>query len=106
MAIGVTALIALLLAVGLLLFDRLQPTASIFLAAALTATAIGALWAARRVGRGGLWVGGATGAGYALLAWAIAGLLHLEGLGLLGVLQGLAATIVVGALAGIIGVNL
>lgn len=103
----VTALLgAFLLALGLLFFERLQPTLSVFLAVALAAAAFGALWSSHRVGRGGLWVGAATGLTYALVAWGLSALLGLGPFQALGLLQALASAVVLGGVAGIIGVNL
>ncbi|MDI6871644.1 MAG: TIGR04086 family membrane protein [Bacillota bacterium] len=105
-ALAATALGALILALGLLLFDELRPTPGALLAVSLAAVAVGALWGSRRVGHGGLWVGGATGLGYGLVTWALAGIFQLGSLNLLGVVQALVAAAVVGAVAGVIGVNL
>lgn len=105
-ALLATAAAALLLALALLIFDRLNPGTSAFLAVGLGSCALGSLYASHRAGRGGLWVGGATGLGYALLAWLLAGLFRAGSLTPLGVLQGLVAATVVGAVAGIVGVNL
>lgn len=105
-ALAATAVGALVLALGLLLFDRLRPTPSVFLAVSLTAVAVGALWASRRMGRGGLWVGAATGLGYGLLAWVLGGIFGLGPASWLGILQAFVSAVVVGAVAGIIGVNL
>ncbi|MGE5552604.1 MAG: TIGR04086 family membrane protein [Betaproteobacteria bacterium] len=101
-----TALGALILAVGLLLFDELTPSGGTFLATSLAAVALGALWGSRRVGHGGLWVGGSIGLGYGLLAWILAGIFRLGPLSFTGLAQALVAAAVVGAVAGIIGVNL
>ncbi len=105
-ALAITALGALALSIGLLLFDELSPSAGALLAISLTAVAAGALWGSRRVGHGGLWVGGAIGVGYAILAWALAGVFRFGALNLPGLVEALLAAAVVGAVAGIIGVNL
>lgn len=97
---------ALLLALGLLLFDELRPSTSAALAINLAAVAIGSLWASRRMARGGLWVGALTGLGYALVVWLLAALLRLGPLAPFAILQALVSAAVVGAVAGVIGVNL
>jgi putative membrane protein (TIGR04086 family) len=105
-ALVATGLGALLLAIGLLLWAGLTPGPGILLAISLAAVAVGALWASRRAGHAGLLVGGAVGLGYALLSCVLAGVFHLGALSVPGLVQALAAAVVVGAVAGIIGVNL
>lgn len=102
----VTMIAGLVMAFGLLLFADLRPSSSIFLATALSSVAVGALLASRRVGRGGLWVGALTGVGYAVLVWVLSGMLNLGPLTGIGILQAVVSAALVGAVAGVIGVNL
>ncbi|HHW15268.1 MAG TPA: TIGR04086 family membrane protein [Firmicutes bacterium] len=105
-ALLATGVGALLFAVGLLVTENLEPTAGALLAISLVGVALGSLWASRRVGHSGLWLGGGIGLGYGLLACVLAGVLRLGPLTLSGVLQGVLSGVLVGAAAGIIGVNL
>lgn len=106
MALLATGMAALLFAVALLATEHLQPTAGALLAVSLVGVALGSLWASHRAGRSGLWLGAGVGLSYGMLACLLAGVLQLGPLRLIGAVQGILSGMVVGAVAGIIGVNL
>lgn len=105
-SLGAALLGALVLATAMRFVESLRPSPSSLLAIMLAAVAIGSLWASHRTGRAGLLAGGLTGLGFTLLGWLLVMIMQLGPLTLLGLLQALVAGAVVGAVAGIIGVNL
>lgn len=105
-SLAATLVGALILATAMRLVESLRPSASALLAIMLAAVALGAMWSSHRVGRSGFLTGGLTGLGFGLLGWLLVTLMQLGTPSLPGLLQALLAATAVGAVAGIIGVNL